>query len=1200
MQKLKTTLLLLLALLLLSLQYLPSYDFFLNKGNQALRFQEVLAEKEKLLQSKLRGVQQNHSSGLLQRIDRELSEDFEENGFSYFISVKGELEFWSEDATAVDAEMLVKPTNLLISENAIHEKISLHKGDTIYYGLILIQQTYPYQNRFLNNQLQGDFTISGIEGVQLENTEKYAIQGVDGEKLFSLKFKKEGSLLDSYNTLIGLLGGLAFLLLLHYVPLLFRPSLQQRAQISILWGILIRVLVFFALPNSWAKWDLFKAENFAISQWIPSLGDFILHILLLFYITSLLPKAFKKVKSKYYFSALFLVAVILAVFAVDLIQSSVLNSTIRFNLNRLFQLSLLSYLTFGAFALLLFSVLSLFSQAIQGLLKQLKLKKSIWKALEISSLVFVYCFVVIDFSWIYLWVLLPIAILFFHHNRKKNRAIGTPIALLLIFSLLTAYAIYEVAFEKEAKKRELLLAKLAEEKDPVAEYLFQDVQQKMREDDKLKEYLNNFWKQQKEAEDYIRSTFFSGYWEKYNMVFTPCLPDDSLYINPDNVYTSCHEYFQSKIRREGEQISSNNLFQLRNFPGRIEYLAEVFIPVDSLVFNFYIEMLANNFNENEGYPELLLDAKSQGDDLSLNNYSFAVYDENELIYHYGDYNYSRKLKITEIAPTSFYQTQSKTAEHLLYQKDQKTTLVLSRPLPSVLNFLTYWAYLFVIYALLFFVIAALVKTFPFHFPFPFTDFSAKIQFFLVSSLLVALVLFGVGTTYYIQKQYQQKNFKNLSEKVRSVNLELEQKIGTEEFMSEQLQSYIAALLVKFSNVFYSDINLYDTEGNLYATSRPEVFDKGLKSRRMNPEAYRQLILRNRAEWVQEEQIGEMTYLSAYIPFKNYNNEVLAYLNLPYFSKQGELEQEISTFLVSTINIYVGIFTLALLVSVLLINQLSKPLLMIRKQISRLKLGSSVELIDWESKDEIGALVKEYNRIAIELNESAEQLAQSEREDAWREMAKQVAHEIKNPLTPMKLSIQHLQRAYESGDQIDQDRIKRTTQNLIEQIDTLSNIANAFSTFAKMPEKELEKTDLLSALQAAITIYEHEVEIQFTKQLKADKAWIMGDKDQLLRLFNNLIKNAVHAIEEKEDGKIEIVISESDQNYKISIADNGVGIAEEQKDRIFEPNFTTKSSGSGLGLAMSKNIINHLNASIRFKSQLGEGTVFYLEFEKEVD
>lgn len=1197
MQKLKAYILLALALLLISIQYIPAVYNYSNHESQVSNFKEVLAFKSQALTNKLTDVKNHYAKDQLAHLQEGLLADYQQKGLSYFIGVDNELVYWSEDASAVEFSQLQSKKKIVESGQAFHYKVQLRSGDTTYIGLALLQKKYPYQNRFLTNDFQDDFDFSGIKDIVFSKTlGDVDVESPEGEYLFSLVLKEKTSN-SSLTNLVGVLGGLGFLLLLHYFPLLMKTTPRQRALFAILWGGLIRLWAFYWMPDTWMTWPVFQSEYFAISSWIPSLGDFVLHSLFLFYLVSLLPMATKNLNSKHYYTLLLLLSILISVYSIELIQGSVINSNIQFNLNRLFQLSFLSYLSFGSFALIFFSILSLLSQSLKGLLKTVKLKVTLWIVCVEFIVVYALVLYIDGIDLIHFWLFLFILPLLFHLNRLKSKTIGIPILLLLILSLTAAYAIYEVAFQKETKQRELLLSKLAEEKDPIAEYLFNDVQKAMRKDKQLTTYLKNFWNNQEEAEAYIQNQFFSNYWEKYKMVFTPCLPNDSLYINSENMFVACEDYFQAKIRQEGEQISSNNLFQLKNFPGRIEYLAEVNIPNDGLNFTLYIEMLANNFNENEGYPELLLDTKSQESNLSLLNYSFGVYDEGELIYHFGDYNYSMKLKINELAPTSYYQTRSEEYEHLLYQKDQKTTLVLSKPLPSLINFLTYWAYLFVIFALLFFIISAVVIPFPFYFRFPFTDFSAKIQFFLVSSLLIALILFGVGTTYYIQKQYQQKNFKNLSEKVRSVNLELEQKIGTEEFMSPQLQSYISALLVDFSNVFYSDINLYDRKGKLYATSRPEVFEKGLKSDRMNPEAYHALVNENKSEWVQEEHIGKMNYLSAYIPFKNYNNEVLAYLNLPYFSKQGELEQEISTFLISTINIYVGIFTLALLVSVLLINQLSKPLLMIRKQIGRLKLGSSVELIDWESKDEIGELVKEYNKIAIELNESAEQLAQSERESAWREMAKQVAHEIKNPLTPMKLSIQHLQRAYESDEGVDQDRIKRTSQNLIEQIDTLSNIANAFSNFAKMPEKDLKETSLISALQSAISLYENEVKIIFNNELSEQSGLIMGDKDQLLRLFNNLIKNAVHAIEGKENGHIQVKINEVNQTYQLVISDNGVGIPVDEQARIFEPNFTTKSSGTGLGLAMCKNIMNHLKAKISFESHPGIGTSFTLLFNK---
>ena len=272
-------------------------------------------------------------------------------------------------------------------------------------------------------------------------------------------------------------------------------------------------------------------------------------------------------------------------------------------------------------------------------------------------------------------------------------------------------------------------------------------------------------------------------------------------------------------------------------------------------------------------------------------------------------------------------------------------------------------------------------------------------------------------------------------------------------------------------------------------------------------------------------------------------------------------------------------------------------MLIRQQISKLKLGSSIDLIEWSSKDEIGALVQEYNRIAIELNESAEELAKNEREVAWREMAKQVAHEIKNPLTPMKLSIQHLQRSANMNSDELKERIERTTTTLVEQIETLSNIATAFSSFAKLPSKELQQLDIIPILKNAVELYTHSLLIKLEVPESLSTAAIMGDKGQLLRVFNNVIKNAVQATENNESPAIIVSIEDAENTYLVKINDNGTGITETQSERIFEPNFTTKSSGTGLGLAMSKSIVDHMNGKITFTSNENVGTTFQIELLK---
>jgi nitrogen fixation/metabolism regulation signal transduction histidine kinase len=232
----------------------------------------------------------------------------------------------------------------------------------------------------------------------------------------------------------------------------------------------------------------------------------------------------------------------------------------------------------------------------------------------------------------------------------------------------------------------------------------------------------------------------------------------------------------------------------------------------------------------------------------------------------------------------------------------------------------------------------------------------------------------------------------------------------------------------------------------------------------------------------------------------------------------------------------------------------------------------------------------------ELEESAVKLATSEREQAWREMAKQVAHEIKNPLTPMRLSVQSFQRKFDPTDENIYQKVDEYSKTLIQQIDTMSSIASAFSNFAKMPAQQNEILNVVEITRLALDIFSEDY-IEFQSDEKEIKAKL--DRTQLIRVITNLVKNGIQAIpNEKEDKKIIVKVFEENNIINISVSDNGVGILDENMSKIFEPKFTTKSSGMGLGLAMVKNIVETYNGSITFTSQENKGTVFTVKFPKE--
>jgi nitrogen fixation/metabolism regulation signal transduction histidine kinase len=284
--------------------------------------------------------------------------------------------------------------------------------------------------------------------------------------------------------------------------------------------------------------------------------------------------------------------------------------------------------------------------------------------------------------------------------------------------------------------------------------------------------------------------------------------------------------------------------------------------------------------------------------------------------------------------------------------------------------------------------------------------------------------------------------------------------------------------------------------------------------------------------------------------------------------------------------------LAISLSLFIGKQLSAPLNMLQNKLKEMRLGRRNEKIDYNQNDEIGQLVIQYNRTVDELEQSARLLAKSERESAWKSMARQVAHEINNPLTPMKLSIQQLQRTKKLNDERFDDYFEKSTSMLIEQIDNLSRIAGTFSNFARMPEAKFERVDIAARLHSAVQLFANNNEqIQIDYKGPEKEVHVYADPEQLVQVFNNLLKNATQAIPDDRPGYIEINLWQETERIMIEIRDNGVGIESELYDKLFVPNFTTKSNGMGLGLAIAKNIIELSGGSISFTSGLNEGTTF---------
>jgi len=364
---------------------------------------------------------------------------------------------------------------------------------------------------------------------------------------------------------------------------------------------------------------------------------------------------------------------------------------------------------------------------------------------------------------------------------------------------------------------------------------------------------------------------------------------------------------------------------------------------------------------------------------------------------------------------------------------------------------------------------------------------------------------------------------------------------------------------------------------------------------INPEAFGILLEKEKNEYIIEEHIGGLNYLSSYMSFYNEDNTLLAYINLPYFTMQNLLTSEISNLVVTLINFTLLLLMLMMWIAVFLSERITSPLNLLQQAMASVKYGKKNKPIDYGSRDEVGELVKQYNRMIDELEDSANKLARSEREMAWREMARQIAHEIKNPLTPMKLNVQQLFKWWNDKAPDFEGKLSTFTDNQIEYIDNLSNIATAFSYFARLPDADPAEVNVVSQLKTTLEMFGNAENVSVTLDSgNISKAMVMADKEHLNGIFSNLLKNALQAIPSGRKGIINVKLEASLDKVQVRFTDNGTGIPEELKPRMFTPNFTTKSSGMGLGLSIAKRYTETAGGTIWFESDPGNGTSFIVE------
>ncbi|MBK8491184.1 MAG: HAMP domain-containing histidine kinase [Saprospirales bacterium] len=533
----------------------------------------------------------------------------------------------------------------------------------------------------------------------------------------------------------------------------------------------------------------------------------------------------------------------------------------------------------------------------------------------------------------------------------------------------------------------------------------------------------------------------------------------------------------------------------------------------------------------------------------------------------------------------------------IYANSTGDTAVVSREVSGIMRPISVFSYLLALFILIIPLLAIFNYWFrflPYHLDFTQLQkptLSNRIQFWVVGFLLISFLIIGVFSIWNFRQTANYNQEVQIKDKIDAIREDAHLRIR----QAEEPAALFSATLPDVGRLHQMDLMIYDSTGHLGGSTFSRMLEKELAPTRLNGATYYRLTEGGKSFDLQAEQTGELRYRTAYFPILLEPGAApFAFIGLPFAEQASLWQQELSGFISTLINVYVFLLLLAGAVAIFIANSITEPISQLGDSLRRLDLGEN-EPLTYTRKDELGALIEEYNRMLEKLAESTQKLAESERDSAWREMARQVAHEIKNPLTPMQLGIQQLQHTLATQPEKATQMFHKVSKTIVEEIENLKDIANSFSNFAKMPVPENSLFSLNELVDNVHTLFMHgEVEFDITLRLPEQACYVLADRNHLRRVFTNIYKNAIQAFTEDRRGKVDTQVFLHQKMVVIKIGDNGSGIPEEMREKVFVPNFTTKSSGSGLGMAISKNIIEMAGGRIYFETEQGRGTDFFVE------
>lgn len=1148
----------------------------------------------------------------------------------FVLDTSGDLLFWSDFTTTLDFSELDLNREFQLFEDPFGTflvKIRKIKRNTNDYFLVqVLRLIWPgnIENDYLKTGPNPEFF--GNDRFQLFEDPAdgaFQVSSTAGKPLFGISFQ------FGYEP-VGRVSNTALLIFICSVFLLYfllsfdflRKKWKNGHQWqTIVYGFLalltIRIsMIWLNFPGGFFEISLFDPANYASSWLNPSLGDLFLNTICLGFILGLIIFQLSSKKT------IQLVAKqkISENFKLGLVFSVVL-STVFFGVvwffprdlifNSQWVLDIRSIPTFDLFKglsiLILFlwgSVYVLISLTLFSLLFSLRKDKRIYyKYFVLLGLPVLLVSGYFDFWFAMAWLIHFIflySIVRFELFQNVFR-LGLDTFLTFFYACLVTAGIIGVStFQSERERLILSKTRFANqnliENDVMTEFFLEDIFTRVNNDLFIQNRMVDPLLSKDPVETKIRKIYLDNYFDQFDVVIRvfsvsgqqiqgPAESEDlkalrQLYVKSDFATGVKDLYF---IR--GKETTASNKFV-------------AFIPIlreDNLLGTVFLELNQLRVQPGSVYPKLLLDRK-YAEKLDPLNYDYAVFREKELLRSSGAFNYNQSDFLNALIRDQLFE------RGILFQgfhhfgmKNGDETIVISSPTISISQFFGNVSLFFVAFVFLTFLAILLNTLFKGYRDFEF-NYSTKLQLYLNFAFFFPIIIISIITIGLLGGSYKDDLNRQYIEKARLIRSNLGVFFNNQnpasvdrDLLNEEINS--------LANTIASDIHLYTPEGYLESTNRPNIFGKKILAPWINPSAMAAIMEENQIQLLIDERIGKLRYQTVYLAVPSQIDQSnIGILAVPFFESETELNSLISDVLSNIFNAFVVIFILFLIVSSFVSKNLTLPFKLLTQKLKATNLENN-EPMYWGSKDEIGLLVNEYNNMLFKLDASKKVLASTEKESAWREMAKQVAHEIKNPLTPMKLTLQHLLRLDQEGVLQDQQKLRKSLETLIHQVDALSGIASSFSTFAKMPLPKNELMNFKTVLMQVLELFKNDkrVQLDFLDDSYTEEIIIMGDDKLFGRVIANLIINGIQAAQPGKAAHIKIWLWMTEQSVFLEIADNGRGIPHELKDKIFIPNFSTKSTGSGLGLAIAKSGVETAGGKIWFETEIGKGTTFYLTF-----